>query len=109
MTLPNWSVSGRRVLIGNIIEDTWDTVTSPIDDAWNALKDNVPGFQEVSDAVDAVVTGPVRDFARTSVGRTILSVAAGSLTGGLAPMLGPQLATVAFAMPGMAAGESFAQ
>lgn len=105
----SWS---RRARFGNVfddVDDTLSTIASPITDTWDALKDDVPGFQEVSDAVDAVVTGPVRDFARTAIGRTILTAAASSLTGGLAPLLGPQLATVAFAMPGMAAGTDFAR
>lgn len=102
---PGWP----RARVGSVFEDVWDTVTSPVEDAWKAMKDNVPGFQEVADAVDAVVDGPVRDFARTAVGQTVLSIAASSLTGGLAPVLGPQLCTVAFALPGMAAGEPFAQ
>jgi hypothetical protein len=69
--------------------------------------DTVPGGRDVADAVDSVVTGPIRDFANTAVGRTVLTALASTVTGGLAPVLGPQLATVAFALPGLAAGNDF--
>jgi hypothetical protein len=95
------------IVLGNIFEDAWDTVTDPITSAWDAAKSTVPGLQEISDAIDAAVSGPVRDFARGPIGRVMFSALASSLTGGLAPILGPQLATVAFALPGLAKGDDF--
>jgi hypothetical protein len=54
-----------------------------------------------------VIAGPLKDWAGTDVGKTILRAMATSLSGGLANVLGPQLASVAFALPGLARGEAF--
>lgn len=91
----------------DFVSNAVDTVTAPVGDAFDAVIDTVPGARDVADAVDAVVTGPVRDFAHTGAGKTMLSALASSVTGGLAPLLGPQLATVAFALPGLASGDDF--
>lgn len=97
--------------IASFLDDAWDATGGQVVDvatsAWNTAVDAVPGARAVADAVDSVTAGPVRDFARTAVGRTLLTALASSLTGGLAPMLGPQLATVAFALPGLAQGDDF--
>jgi hypothetical protein len=92
-----------RRRMGNIFEDAADFVSDTTGDVIDA----VPGARDVLDAVGDAVTGPVRDFANTAVGRAMLSALATTVTGGLAPVLGPQLATVAFALPGLAAGQDF--
>ena len=93
--------------IGWFGSDLVDDVGDGISDGWNAVVDTVPGARDVVNVVDSVLVGPVRDFAQTGVGRALLTTLASSVTGGLAPLLGPQLATIAFAIPGMAAGEDF--
>lgn len=95
------------VSLGWFGSDFVDSVGDALSSGWDAAVDAVPGARAVVDAADAVLVGPVRDFAHTAVGRTLLTALASSVTGGLAPILGPQLATVAFAIPGMAAGDDF--
>jgi hypothetical protein len=87
----------------DIVDGVEDIATSAFDD----LKKTVPGFSELAGLVDDFASGPVRDFARTGVGRVFLSAVASTLTGGLVPFLGPQLATAAFALPGLARGDDF--
>lgn len=87
----------------DIVDGVEDVATSAFDD----LKSTVPGFSELAGLVDDFASGPVRDFARTSVGRVFLSAVASTLTGGLATFVGPQLATAAFALPGLARGDDF--
>lgn len=105
--LERLSVHGTWVGIDLNPIDIVSDVASSAEDAWNTAVDAVPGARAVADAVDSVVTGPVRDFAHTAIGQTMFTALASSLTGGLAPLLGPQLATVAFALPGLAKGEDF--
>ncbi len=95
------------VSIGWFGSDLVDEAGDAISSGWDAVVDTVPGAREVVDVVDSVLVGPVRDFAQSGVGRAMLTALATSVTGGLAPVLGPQLATVAFAIPGVAAGDDF--
>lgn len=62
---------------------------------------NFPGVQQVADAIG--------DFAKTSVGRLIATAVATTLYGALAVVVGPQLASIAFAFPGLLRGDSFSQ
>lgn len=96
----------RPVEIGaiwNDIGDAVDTVTRPISKAVSDVFDAIPG----SEWVKGIVNGPLRDFANSAVGKVVLRAMATSLTGGLAGTLGPQLATVAWSLPGLVRGESF--
>ena len=93
-------------MIGWFGSDLVDTVTGAagsVVDSLESFASNIPG----APAIARLVTGPVRDFANTAVGRVVFSAIATSLTGGLAPILGPQLATVAWAFPGLARGQDF--
>ena len=93
-------------MIGWFGSDLVDTVTGAagsVVDSLESFASNIPG----APAIAKLVTGPVRDFANTAVGRVVFSAIATSLTGGLAPILGPQLATVAWAFPGLARGQDF--
>lgn len=65
-----------------------DVVTSP---AFDALKD--------------VWDGPVKDFAHTDVGKTLLRAMVSGAYMALVPVLGPQLAAISFAWPGLVRGE----
>lgn len=81
--------------VGDIFSDVADAVSDAVSAVGGGISDalaDVPGL---------------RDFANTAVGRTVLSALATSVTGGLAPLVGPQLATVAFAIPGVSAGDDF--
>lgn len=94
---------------GNIFEDAWDTTTGAIKDVANTVADvttsiidRIPGGLEVRQAVG--------DFAKTPAGsvffRALATVTYQNLAWGA---LGPQLAAVAFAIPGLAAGDGFVE
>lgn len=112
------------VYVGNIFSDAADWVGDRVDDvagavadvakaAWDVV-DEIPGVAELGDGFEAVVTGPLRDLAKTVPGQIILRSLAGSMFAlgpALATVAGPQLAlaygSVAIAAPGLARGESF--
>lgn len=98
-------------VIAGWVSDAWDSVTdvatSVADRAAGAFE-AIPGSGWVVDLVKTA-TGPAGDFARSEVGQVVLRAIATTLTGGLAPVLGPQLATVAWAVPGLAKGDSFTE
>lgn len=92
--------------VGTIWEDIGDAASSaakPFTKAVSDVFDAIPG----SDWVKGVVNGPLRDFANSAVGKVVLRAMATSMTGGLAATLGPQLASTAWALPGLVRGESF--
>lgn len=65
----------------------------------------------IVDKVGDIIPGPLKDafskFADTGIGHVVLFVASGGAYSALVPALGPQLAAVAFALPGMAKGDNF--
>ena len=69
----------------------------------------IPGADPLYQAMKDVVEGPLRDFANTTVGATVLRAVSGAFTGGLSQLafVGPQLATVAWAVPGVIQGDDF--
>lgn len=54
-----------------------------------------------------VLTGPVRDFAKSDVGMVVFRAMSTAGYFGLVPLLGPQLAAIAFAWPGLLRGDDF--
>lgn len=77
-------------------------LTDAIADGANALVDaahTIPGVDFLGEQL--------KDFAGTPVGKLLLTAAAGSLTSGLAHFVGPQLASIAFALPGVLRAEPF--
>lgn len=58
------------------------------------------------DALREVWDGPVKDFAHTDAGKTLLRAMATGAYFGLVPVLGPQLAAISFAWPGLVRGEA---
>ncbi len=108
--------------VGGWFDDVVDWSEGAAEDATNAVVDvvtSVPGVDEgVSSVEDAAsflgslpgfeqAGGLLQDFARTPYGRVALTALSTNLTGGLAPIVGPQLATVAFSLPGVLRGEKF--
>lgn len=80
-----------------------------VESAWDVV-DDIPGFSQLGDGVKSLVTGPLRDVANTVVGKVVLRALAGTVYAfgaGLLGAAGPQLASVAFAIPGLARGEDF--
>lgn len=93
---------------GDLVDAVADVVTSAFD--------RLPGSEALSHAVSDVWTGPLRDFAKTPLGVTVLTAVASAAYGPLAYALGgpyglanfgAQLATVTWALPGLARGENF--
>src|SRR6267142_4323977 len=83
---------------GSIWDIPGDAVDAVTDVATSAI-DAVPGGKAVREAMG--------DVADSVAGQIILRAFATSLTGALAWKVGPQLATVAFAVPGLAKGDKF--
>lgn len=92
------------------VEDAWNTVSNVADRVWD-VADNIPGVAEFGSGFRSLVTGPLRDVANSAAGQIVLRALAGSVYAAgataLGPMLGPQLASAAFAIPGVARGEDF--
>lgn len=91
-------------VIGNIFEDAWGLVSGAASDVWEGAGDAVralPGGDALLDAS--------RDFASTSIGITVLRAFSTTLYYSIAWPLGPQLASVAFAVPGLFRGDDFFQ
>lgn len=103
------------VAVGSIFSDAWDAVedvaSSVVDRVGDAIK-AVPGGKQLLAAADAAgeLAG---DFARTPVGLVVFRAISGVLYAStatmLGPILGPQLASVAFAVPGLARGDNFTE
>lgn len=90
-------ISSTRT-IGWFGSDIWDAAEDVVKKALAVVED-VPGLNELREAA--------KDFANTAVGKTVLRAMATSFYGGLAWTLGPQLASVTFALPGLFRGEPF--
>lgn len=101
-------VTQRRVrnerAIGNIFGDIWDVVTSVADGVVSAAH-IIPGVDWAGDQM--------KDFANSTVGKIALTAFTSGLYGASEATLSaytalaPQLASLAFAFPGLLAGDSF--
>jgi hypothetical protein len=89
--------------IVDFAEDAWDATGGKVVD----LASNVFEALPVSGPLKDLVNGPLRDFANTAVGKTVLRAVASSFFGPLSWHIGPQLASVAWALPGLFRGEPF--
>lgn len=90
--------------VASIFEDAWDAVTETVSDAWDGVGDAVRALPGGAQLLEAA-----RDFANTSTGLTVLRAFSTMLYGSIAWTLGPQLASVAFAVPGLFRGDRFEQ
>jgi hypothetical protein len=78
-------------------------------DVGKDILEGIPGSSVVAKGIQALITGPLKDFAGTPVGKMVLrAVATAAYMSGVG-WVGPQLAALAFALPGLARGEGFAQ
>jgi hypothetical protein len=94
-----------------------DFALDPIKDVATSVADKVgwvgdkvtPGFVKdfVNGPLHTLVTGPMKDFANTAVGKFALMTIATAFQGPLAWQIGPQLASIVWAAPGMLAGQDF--
>lgn len=108
----------------SFLSDAWGSIKSVaggvVDVAGGAVDvagdvfTSLPGGVQVSGALRDLVNGPLRDFAKTPVGMTVLRSIATAVYGPLANSLvywgvpfGAQMATIAWAVPGLVRGERF--
>ncbi len=70
----------------------------------------IPGTSVLAKAMQAVLSSPeMRAFASTPVGKTVLRAVATTAYMSAVPWVGPQLAALTFALPGLARGEEFSK
>jgi hypothetical protein len=87
--------------VGDSLDDAWGGAWGFIDDVTNVI----PGCEWLKDQVGGVIN----DMAQTWWGKILITALADSFFGPAAQILGPQLASIVWAIPGVAAGEPFAQ
>jgi hypothetical protein len=100
---PAFDRVGEIPIVGPIFEGAGDVLTS--------ILDRLPGSKWVKDAVNAGA-GWIGDFAKTPLGFWTLQVITNNLYGPLASQTGtygPQIASVVWAVPGLAKGDSFSE
>lgn len=84
--------------IDGFFSDVWDTVTSPFVAGADFVA-SLPGFSQAGELV--------KDFANTATGKIVLRAMATAFAGPLGAIVGPQLATIAWAIPGLLRGDDF--
>jgi hypothetical protein len=91
----------------------WDWISDRVDDAGEALNDawdvvdDLPVFEQLGDGTKALVTGPLRDFAKTGIGESVLRGLTTGLMGTVGWIGGPWLMMASASLPGLARGDSF--
>lgn len=78
----------------------WDVISDAADSVLSVVH-VVPGVDWLGDRL--------KDFANTTAGSVVLRALSTQLTAGLVPYIGPQMASVAFAVPSLAKGDNFAK
>lgn len=118
--------TGRRESMGNIFGDAWDAAgdvvdaiahpADTLDGAWNIVSHPARSMSDFADAATTVlhvVPGmdwlgeQLKDFARTSIGASLLQIVTTTAYYCAAPYVGAQLAAVTFAAPGALRKEQF--
>jgi hypothetical protein len=98
------------VAIGWFGEGVFDWIGGRVSDAGDAFSEVaavVPFAPELGGALKDVINGPLRDFARTPYGLAVLRAMSTTIYGPLAWTIGPQVASLAFALPGVVRGDDF--
>ena len=85
--------------VSDTAEDVWDATGARVVDAGESVVRAIPGGNELIE-----LTG---DFANTAVGTVVLRAIATMYFGGIAWAVGPQLASVVWALPGIMKGDRF--
>lgn len=91
-------------------EDVVDWVGDRVSDAGDVFVDiakDVPFAPELAGALKDLVNGPFKDIVRSKYGIAVLRALSTTVYGPLAWSIGPQLASIAFAVPGLARGQDF--
>jgi hypothetical protein len=97
-------------MIGWFGEDAIDWVGDRLSDAgdvFSSVAGQIPFAPELAGALRDVINGPLRDFARSPVGLVVLRAMSTTIYGPLAWTIGPQVASLAFALPGLMRGDDF--
>jgi len=101
------------------LSDIGDVVKKPFEaaaDVATSVIDRIPGSDTAKGWINAVVDGPLKDFANTTVGHIVLtaataafqySPAALALSATLGPTFAGALAVASIALPNMIAGDEF--
>lgn len=95
-------ISCARPTMGWFGSDITDFVSNTVSDAVDDIGDvlsNVPGAKELA--------GAMGDFAHTAVGAVVLRAMSSAFYGSIAWTVGPQLASIAWAIPGLMRGDTF--
>lgn len=92
--------------IGWFVDDAADWVGDRLSDAWDVV-DGIPGFRELGEGTKAVFKGPLRDFAKTGLGQTVLRAMTTVAMGPIGWVAGPWAMMIAASLPGVARGDSF--
>lgn len=93
--------------VGSDVADWIGERASDAGDAFTSVAAVVPFSRELGAALKDLINGPLRDFARSPYGLVVLRAMTTTIYGPLAWMIGPQVAALAFALPGIARGEDF--
>lgn len=93
--------------VGSDITDWVGGAVSDAADTFGEVAKVIPFSSELGGAMKDLINGPLRDFARTPYGLVVLRAMAGTIYGPLAWTLGPQIASLAFALPGVVRGDEF--
>jgi hypothetical protein len=97
-------------VIGWFGEGIVDWIGDRVSDAGDAFSEVaavVPFAPELGGALRDVINGPLRDFARTPYGLAVLRAMSTTIYGPMAWTIGPQVASLFFALPGLARGDDF--
>lgn len=95
-------------MIVGVFGDAWDWVKGRAEDAGDLVSDAfdaIPGSELLKDFWN----GPLRDFAKTDVGKIVLRAVATAAQGPIAPIVGSQLSSIVWAVPGLFRGERIDQ
>jgi len=100
--------NAARDPVGTLQNIAAGIASANVDDIVDAVQ-KLPGGDVVSPSLRAFVDGPMRDFAKSDIGKFLLEANATANYALLVPFLGPQLAAVAFSEPSFLAGDDFSK
>jgi hypothetical protein len=96
------------VTTGGLFSDAADALGDAVDSVWDAL-DDLPGFKQLGEGTKALFKGPLKDFANTAVGQTVLRAITGMGMAVSAGVAGPWAMMASASLPGVLAGQPFEQ
>lgn len=91
---------------GGWISDRVDDAGEALSNVWDAF-DDLPGFKQLGEGAKALFKGPLRDFANSDLGKTVLRAATTVVAGPAGVLVGPWAMMMAHTLPGLAKGDSF--